>query len=36
MKYMLLLYANESKAPQTPEEQQAVAPAWYCIPWERD
>lgn len=31
MKYMLLLYANESKAPQTPEEQQAVAPAWYAL-----
>ena len=29
MKYMLLLYADESKAPKTPEEQQAVAQAWY-------
>ena len=28
MKYMLLMYANESKAPQTPEEYQAVAQAW--------
>ena len=31
MKYMLLLYADESKAPQTPEEQQAVAPVWYAL-----
>jgi len=31
MKYMLLLYADESKAPKTPEEQQAVAPAWYAL-----
>ena len=31
MKYMLLLYANESKAPQTAEEHQAVAPAWYAL-----
>ena len=29
MKYMLLMYADESKAPQTPEEQQAVAQDWY-------
>lgn len=29
MKYMLLLYANESDAPQTPEEQKAVAQSWY-------
>jgi len=29
MKYMLLMYANEAKAPKTPEEQQAVAQAWY-------
>jgi hypothetical protein len=29
MKYMLLMYANESKAPQTPEEYQAVAQDWY-------
>lgn len=28
MKYMLLMYADESKAPQTPEEYQAVAQAW--------
>ena len=28
MKYMLLLYANESEAPKTPEEYQAVAQAW--------
>jgi len=31
MKYMLLLYANESKMPQTAEEQQAIAPAWYAL-----
>ncbi len=31
MKYMLLMYANESKVPQTPEEQQAAAPAWYAV-----
>ncbi|MCL4302194.1 MAG: YciI family protein [Anaerolineae bacterium] len=29
MKYMLLMYANESQAPDyTPEEHQAVAQAW--------
>jgi hypothetical protein len=28
MKYMLLMYANESEAPQTPEQYQAVAQAW--------
>ncbi len=28
MKYMLLMYAEESKVPQTPEAQQAAAPAW--------
>src|SRR5215213_4695383 len=28
MKYMLLMYADESKGPQTPAEQQAIAPAW--------
>ena len=31
MKYMLLMYANESEAPKTPEEQQAVAHAWYTF-----
>lgn len=31
MKHILLLYAEESKMPQTPEEQQAVAPAWYAL-----
>ena len=31
MKYMLLMYANESKAPKTPEEQQAAAPAWQAL-----
>jgi hypothetical protein len=29
MKYMLLMYADESKAPQTPEDYQAAAQAWY-------
>ena len=28
MKYMLLMYANEADTPNTPEEQQAAAPAW--------
>ena len=28
MKYMLLMYANESDAPHTPEEYQAAAQAW--------
>ena len=28
---MLLLYANESNMPQTEEEQQTVAPAWYGL-----
>ena len=28
MKYMLLLYANESDVPKTAEEIQAAAPAW--------
>jgi hypothetical protein len=32
MKYMLLLYANESAVPETPEEQQAVAPeVWFAL-----
>jgi hypothetical protein len=31
MKYMLLLYADESKMPQTAEEQQAIAPSWYAL-----
>jgi hypothetical protein len=31
MKYMLLLYADESKMPQTAEEQQAIAPVWYAL-----
>ena len=30
MKYLLLMYANESEAPQTQEELQALAPAWYA------
>src|SRR5690348_1909402 len=28
MKYMLLMYADESKAPKTPEEYKAAAQAW--------
>ena len=31
MKYMLLMYADESKAPKTQEEQQAVAQSWYSF-----
>lgn len=32
MKYMLLMYANESEAPTyTPEEYQAVAQAWHAF-----
>ena len=32
MKYMLLMYADESKGPQTPEEQKAHAPEnWYAL-----
>jgi len=31
MKYMLLMYANESEVPSTPEAQQAAAPAWYAL-----
>jgi len=32
MKYMLLMYADESKGSQTPEEQQAHAPeTWYAL-----
>jgi hypothetical protein len=30
MKYLLLMYANASEAPKTPEELQAVASAWYA------
>src|SRR5258706_15595071 len=30
MKYILLMYANESEAPKTPEEHQAIAQAWYA------
>lgn len=29
MKYLLLMYADEAKAPQTPEELQTVAQAWF-------
>jgi hypothetical protein len=28
MKYMLLVYADESKGPRSPEEYPAVASAW--------
>ncbi len=31
MKYMLLMYFNESDAPQTQAEQQAVAQSWYSF-----
>ncbi len=32
MKYMLLMYANESAVPQTPEDQQAVGPeVWFAL-----
>jgi hypothetical protein len=32
MKYMLLMYANESETPEyTPEEHQAAAQAWYAF-----
>jgi hypothetical protein len=30
MKYLLLMYANEAEAPNTPEELQAIAEAWYA------
>ena len=30
MKYILLMYANESEAPKTQEEHQAIAQAWYA------
>ena len=32
MKYMLLMYSDESKQPQTPEEQEALKPeTWYAL-----
>ena len=32
MKYMLLMYADESKGPQTPEEHEAHTPeAWFAL-----
>lgn len=31
MKYMLLMYAHESKTPPTPEEIKAASPAWYAL-----
>ncbi len=30
MKYLVLMYANESEAPQTQEELQALQPAWFA------
>ena len=31
MKYMLLMYANESDAPKTPEEYKAANQAWTAL-----
>ena len=31
MKYMLLMYFNESKGPKTPQDIQSAAPAWYAF-----
>ncbi|MCA9883945.1 MAG: YciI family protein [Anaerolineae bacterium] len=31
MKYMLLMYANENSAPESPEEQQALGQEWYGL-----
>lgn len=31
MKYVMLMYANASAGPQTEEEGQAAAPAWYAL-----
>jgi len=31
MKYILLMYADESKAPKSPEEYQAAGQAWYAL-----
>lgn len=31
MKYMLLMYANNSEGPNTPEEQQAAQGAWAAL-----
>ena len=31
MKYMLLMYADESQAPKSPEEYQAAGQAWYAL-----
>jgi hypothetical protein len=31
MKYLLLMYADETDMPQTPEQQQAAAPYWYAL-----
>ena len=31
MKYVLLMYANQSKVPRTPEEEQAAAPVWAAL-----
>lgn len=31
MKYMLLMLANETAGPQTPEELEASGPTWYAL-----
>ncbi len=31
MKYMLLMYADETKVPQSAEDIQAAGPAWYAL-----
>jgi hypothetical protein len=31
MKYMLLMYADETKVPNSPEEIKAAGPAWYAL-----
>lgn len=31
MKYLLLMYANESAGPQTEEERQAAGPTWHAL-----
>ena len=30
MKYLLLMYANESEAPKSPEELKVIADSWYA------
>lgn len=36
MKYMLLMYADETKVPQTPEDIKAAGPAWYALSQEME